>query len=286
MIFRFCPCVVSGAFIGSLVLFSAGALAQDASAQDASSSSTDSPLAPDRPGFTNGSSTVAPGRVILESGFAQTRDRAANGGDTTDDFPETLLRFGTTPNLELQLGLPNYNVVHGGARGFGDAFVGAKLKVYERGGTVASIAPSLSVPFGRRDFRSSHILPSVLFGVDTTLGKRAGFSANLTLSETEQSGGAGGGSGGSSGDQSQSVTRDEFAVAPSASASYSLTPKLGVYLDAYAIVTRRGGSTSVVDGGFTYLLNNDLQLDVEYGHGLGGAASPNRFYGGGVAVRF
>ena len=272
----------------------AGALTFCASAPaqtGATSARENAPISPDRPGFTNGSDTVALGRVILESGFAQTRDRAADGGATTDDFPEALLRFGTTPNLELQLGLPNYNVVHGDVRGFGDAFVGAKYKVYQRGETVASIAPGLSVPFGRRAFRSSNALPSLLLGVDTALGKRAGFSANLTLSETQQSSGAGSSSGGSGGSgsssgQSQSIARDEFTVAPAASVSYSLTPKLGVYLDAYAIVPRHGGSTSVVDGGFTYLLSNDLQLDLEYGHGLGGAASPAHFYGGGVAVRF
>ena len=250
---------------------------------------TEAPISPDRPGFTNGSDTVAPGRVVLESGFAQTRERNANGGGVTDDFPEALLRFGTTRNLELQLGAPNYNSQHGGLRGFGDLFVGAKYKFYERGQTIASVAPGLSVPFGRREFRSSNLLPSVLFGVDIALGRRAGFSANLTLSETQQSGGAGANSGGSGSSANQSMAgraRNVFTVAPAASAGYSLTPKLGVFVDAYAVVPRRGGSTAVADGGFTYLLNNNVQLDVEYGHGLGGANSPNYFYGGGIAVRF
>ena len=260
---------ISVLLLGVSLLCSANAFAQT----DAPAAATDDePLVPDRPGFTNGSDTVAPGRVILESGFTQTRDRDSNGGGVTDDFPEALLRFGTTPKLELQLGVPNYNVQHGGPRGFGNLFLGAKLKVYERGGTVASIAPSVSVPFGRRDFRSHNVLPSLLFGVDTPLGNRAGFSANLTLSETEQNG--------------TNTTRDEFTLAPAASVSYSLTPKLGAYLDTYAIIAHRGPSSSVADGGFTYLLNDDLQLDVEYGHGLSGGASPNHFYGGGVAVRF
>lgn len=264
--------------LGASLLCSANAFAQPGAPAD------NAPIAPDRPGFTNGSNTVAPGRIILESGFTQTRDHNSNGGGVTDDFPEALLRFGTTPKLELQLGVPNYNVQHGGPRGFGDLFLGAKLKVYERGGTVASVAPSVSVPFGRRDFRSSNVLPSVLFGVDTPLGKRAGFSANLTLSETQQSGsGASSSNGGSA---SQNSMSNELTVAPAASVSYSLTPKLGAYLDAYSIVPRRGPSSSVADGGFTYLLNDNLQLDVEYGHGLSGGAAPNHFYGGGVAVRF
>ena len=269
---------------GVILLCGANAFAQTnaptANAPAADTNADNAPLVPDRPGFTNSSDTVAPGRVILESGFSQVRNQ--NGGGITDDFPEALLRFGTAPNLELQLGVPNYNVQHGGPRGFGDLFLGAKLKVYDHGGTVASIAPSVSVPFGRRDFRSSTILPSVLFGVGTPLGKRAGFSANLILSETQQSG-AGSGSGGSA---SQSAIRNEFTVTPAASVGYSLTPKIGVYLDAYAIVPRRGPSSSVADGGFTYLLNNNLQLDLEYGHGLGGGAAPDHFYGGGVAVRF
>ncbi len=261
--------VSSAALLVATTLFCAcGALAQT-NTDDAAAE----PIVPDRPGFTNSSATVAPGRVILESGFTQTRDRARNGGGVTDDFPEAVLRFGVTPNLELQLSAPNYNVVHGGPRGFGNAFVGAKIKVYERGQTLASVAPGLTVPLGRRDFRSSNVLPSLTLGVDTALGKRAGFSANLIFSETQQDNGNG-------------STGNQFTIAPAASISYNLTAKLGVFLDGYAIVPRRGPSNSAIDGGFTYLLSNNVQLDLEYGRGLGGGASPRDFYGGGIAVRF
>ncbi len=239
----------------------------------AQTDATDEPLTPDRPGFTNSSATVAPARVIVEGGFTQTRARARSGGDITDDFPETILRFGVTPNLELQLGAPNYNAIHGGARGFGDAIVGAKIKVYERGQTRVSLAPSLTVPFGRRAFRSSNLLPSILLGVDAALGKRAGVSANLIASETQPDSGNGSAS-------------HQFTLTPAASISYALTPRLGVFLDGYAIAPRRGPSNSAVDGGLTYLLRNDLQLDAEYGRGLGGGASPQNFFGGGIAVRF
>ena len=257
----------------SLPLFLATTLLCAGSAFAQTNEVADEPIAPDRPGFTNGSETVAPHRVIIESGFTQTRDRARDGGGVADDFPEALLRFGVKSNLELQLGLPNYNAIHGGARGFGDAFMGAKVKVYERGQTLASVAPGLTIPFGRRDFRSSHVLPSLLLGVDTALGKRAGVSGNLILGETQQDGG-------------NNSTNNQFTITPAASISYDLTPKLGVFLDAYAIVPRRGPSNSAIDGGLTYLLSNNVQLDVEYGHGLGGGASPRDFYGGGIAVRF
>ena len=263
------------AFICRLAIASASLLCACGALAQTNDAATDEPSAPDRPGFTNSSATVAPARVILESGLTQTRDRARNGGDVTDDFPEALLRFGVSPNLELQLGVPNYNSVHGAERGFGDAFVGAKLKVYERGQTLASVAPGLNVPFGRREFRSSHVLPSILFGVDTPLSKRMGFSANLILSETEQPDNANSGS-----------MSHQFTVTPAASVSYDLSPKLGVFLDGYAIVPRSGPSNSAIDGGLTYRLSSNLQLDMEYGHGLGGGASPKDFYGGGIAVRF
>ena len=41
----------------------------------------------------------------------------------------------------------------------------------------------------------------------------------------------------------------------------------------------------IADGGFTYRAGKNIQLDIETGRGLGGAA-PVQFYGGGVAVRF
>ena len=54
-------------------------------------------------------------------------------------------------------------------------------------------------------------------------------------------------------------------VAPSASVTYTLTPRLSSYGDVYDDVPKQGPSTPIADGGFTFLLSNNVQLDAEVG---------------------
>ena len=222
---------------------------------------------PNRPGFTNGSATVAPGDALAENGFALTRDTATNGGTETLDLPQTNLRVGVTPNLEADVVLPDYYSVHGSDRGLGDGAVGVKYKFYQsrNGNTKASLAPSLSLPT-HTQFSSGGYDPTLLLGVQTASGSRWNVSSNLVLANPTD-------------DQ-----RRIFTTTVSGSASYTLTTPLSVYVDAFDILPRQGAPSPSADGGFAYLVNNNVQLDAELYVGLGGDA-PVRVLEGGVSFR-
>jgi hypothetical protein len=230
------------------------------------------PIAPNRPGFTNGSATIAPGDALAENGLAQTRALASAGGTTTLDLPETNLRVGVTPALEADISLPDYFQVRHGDHGFGDGAVGVKYRFYQSkdGNTKASLAPSLSLPT-RTVFSSGHFDPTLLLGVQTASGSRWSLASNLVLSDPNVN----------TPDQG---TRRIFTTTVSGSVAYTLTPNLGVYVDSYDIVPREGPSSPFADGGFTYLVNPNLQLDAEMYAGLGGA-SPVRIFAAGLSVR-
>ncbi len=221
------------------------------------------PIVPNRPGFTNGSATIAPGDALAENGAALTRTAVAQGGAYTADLPETNLRFGVTPNLEADVVLPDYYDVHHGTDGFGDAAVGVKYKYYQsRNGNVkASVAPAVTLPT-HTQFGSGQYDPSLLLGVQTTSGARWSLASNLVLSDPTLAG-----------------SRD-FTTTLSASVGYALTPTLSVYADAYDAVPRTGGSSPVADAGFADLVSPNVQLDVEFYQGLGGAAPVNALAGG------
>ena len=225
------------------------------------------PVAPNRPGFTNGSATVAPGDALAENGIALSRALASQGGQDTLDFPETNLRLGVTPSVEADIGLPDYFNIHGGDKGFGDGSLGVKYKFYQsgNGNTKASVAPSLSLPTHTL-FSSGHVDPTLLLGIQTASGKRWSLASNLVLSNPTQSG------------------RRIFTSAVSGSVAYTLTPALSAYVDAYDIVPREGPPASAADGGFTYLVNDNLQLDAEMYVGLGGTA-PVRVLAAGISFR-
>ena len=225
------------------------------------------PVAPNRPGFTNGSATIAPGDALAENGIALALASAAQGGQKTLDLPETSLRLGLTPSLEADIGLPDYFSIHGGDKGFGDGTVGVKYKFYQsaNGNTKASVGPSLSLPT-HTSFSSGHVDPTLLLGIQTASGARWSLASNVVFSNPTQNG------------------RHLFTTAASGSVAYTLTTKLSAYLDAYDIVPREGAPASVADGGFTYLVNNNLQLDAELYMGLGGTA-PVRTLAAGISFR-
>jgi len=230
------------------------------------------PIAPNRPGFTNGSATIAPGDALAENGVALSQMPASAGGVATLDYPETALRIGVTPALEADVSLPDYFHVRGGDHGLGDGAIGVKYRFYQSkdGNTKASAAPSLSLPT-HTAFSSGKLDPTLLLGVQTASGSRWSLSSNLVLSNPTLN----------TPDQG---ARRVFTTTVSGSAAYTLTPKLSAYVDAYDIVPRQGAPVPVADSGFAYLVNKNLQLDAEVFVGLGGAA-PVRTVAAGISFR-
>jgi len=101
----------------------------------------------------------------------------------------------------------------------------------------------------------------------TQSGARWGLSSNLILSYPTQ--------------QGRRVT-DYTATGQ---VTYALSGPLAVFGDFYYDAPVGGPPSPIADGGFTYRVAKNVQLDLETGRGTGGAA-PVQFYGGGVAVRF
>lgn len=226
-------------------------------------------LIPDRPGFTNGSDTVVPGRVQVESGFARTKGSADSGGGQATDGPQTLVRAGLNPKLELRVILPDYIWPSGGQSGFGDGGVGVRYKFYQskNGNTKVSLTPILSIPVRSAVTTSGHFDPILSLNGQTTSGSRWSLSSNVILAFPTITG--------------RRVT--DFTV--TGQVNYQVTSPLSLFADIYDDLPRGGPPSSIGDGGLTYRLTSNLQLDLETGRGLGGAA-PVQFYGGGVSVRF
>lgn len=229
----------------------------------------DDALTPDRPGFTNGSDTVAPGRVQIELGVSRTKDSAESGAGQATDAPQALIRTGINAKTELRLTLPDDVWPSSGPAGFGDGAVGLRYKFYESkdGNTKLAFTPSVSVPVRSAVTSSGHADPTLNLSGQTTSGARWGLSSNLVVSYPTQDGGR--------------VT-DYTATGE---VTYALTGLLSVYGDYSYDAPAGGPPAPIADGGLTYRVGRNLQFDLETGRGLGGSA-PVQFYGGGVAVRF
>ena len=81
---------------------------------------------------------------------------------------------------------------------------------------------------------------------------------------------------------------DFLRLAQSWTVAFSLTEKIGAYSEWFALFPMDSGAAEnehYLNGGLTYLINNDLQFDVRVGWGLNQAAE-DFFAGAGLSVRF
>jgi len=227
-------------------------------------------LMPDRPGFTNGSDTVAPGHVQIEMGVTRTK-QASDGqsaGQSTD-APQALVRTGLNAKTELRVTLPDYVWPSDRAAGFGDGAVGVRYKFYQSrdANTKLAFTPSLSIPIRSAVTTSGHLDPTFSLNGQTTSGARWSLSSNLVLSYPTQGGGR--------------VTD----YTGTGQVTYALSAPLSIFADYFYDAPVGGPPSPIADGGLTYRVGKNVQLDLETGRGLGGNATV-QFYGGGVTAGF
>ena len=241
----------------------------------------DEPLVTDRPDFTEASVTVGRGVAQLEFGYTYTYDEEAGDRVKSHSYPETLLRVGVLAEwLELRFGW-NYaeestrvGGVTTNASGAEDLYLGLKLALTPQEGILpeTAIMPQMTVPTGSGDFTADEVLPGVnwLYSWDV--------NDFLSVAGSSQGNRA---QDGGSGDY-------YFEFAQSATAGYSLSERLGAYTEWFAFVPNSADTERTehyFNGGFTFLVTNDLVFDIRAGMGLNSAAD-DYFLGAGGAVRY
>jgi len=235
--------------------------------------SNDEPLVTDRPDFTESAETVKPGRVQLEFGY--TFD--SSGDVETHTVGEILARVGVRDKLELRLGINSYAKLDspgGELSGPEDTFLGLKVKLLEGQGEYSAAVPHIaliggtSVPTGGDEVTTDEWEPEFVLALAWDLSERFALGSNLGFAYP---------SGG----------EERFTqVSGSVALGYSLSEKVGAYIEYYGFAPseRNGPNTGFLNGGFTYLVNNDFQLDIRTGVGHNDP-DPEYFVGVGAAVR-
>jgi len=238
----------------------------------------------DRPDFTEASVTVGEGRVQLEAGYTHVRERSAGTTRITEPYPEALLRIGVLSDwLELRLG---NTYIHSRTTAFGqttehlsgvdDLYVGTKVALTEQKGYLPETATifQATIPTGSNSLSSGKLLPgfSFLYGWDVigdflTVGGSC--LANRAIDDAGHS---------------------YIEFAKSVTIGYRLTPRVGAYTEWFAFFPASAVAPDVTaqhyfNGGFTFLVTPDFQLDIRAGWGLNHHAD-DFFAGAGFAVRY
>lgn len=219
------------------------------------------PLVTDRPDFTESAMAVVPGRVQAEGGWSFTR---ADGPDE-HAVGELLLRIGVLAGAELRVELPSW-IEAGGASGPGDGGIGAKLELAAGAPDVALLVAT-TVPVGESDVGAEGWQPGATLAAAWDLSERLSLGTNLGWT--------------------WALDGDDRLHEASASAALgaALGERLGAFVEAFGFATDDDAGPAWADGGVTFLVHDDLQLDARAGAGLFQAAG-DWFVGAGLSRRW
>ena len=239
------------------------------------------PLVTDRPDFTEASSTVGLGVVQIEGGYTYSYDANNVGSSTNHSYPETLLRVGILAEwLEARVAW-NYasanDTIFGANRTAGagseDLYLGFKWALTGQAGILPEmgIITQMTVPTGSHDFTAGETLPGVswLYGWDLNDWISTGGSTQWNRALDGETG------------------RPYGEFAQSWTIGYSLCDRVGAYTEWFGIMPDGADSDhtqNYANGGFTFLVNDNLQFDIRAGVGLNEAAD-DFFTGAGLAYR-
>jgi hypothetical protein len=238
------------------VLFSVSLLAQDEAAE----------LVTDRPDQTESSSVVPHKSLQIETGFIWENDESDLYKQKTFVYNSTLLRYGLLERMELRLGLAylseeikikdtdTVNTISG----FSPMYAGFKIYILEENGWIPEIAflGGLVIPVtAHKDFKAPYSAPTMRFAFSHTLSDRFSLGYNLGAEWYGET----------------AIPEYFYSLA----LGIAITDKFGTYLEVFGFLPEEGKASHLLDGGFTYLVLPNLQLDISGGLGLNEEAIDN-----------
>ena len=231
----------------------------------------------DRPDFTESPNTVPKGAFQVETGFIMENDKIENLGGSFEyqnlTLNTTLIRYGLLEHLELRFNWANNQneetqkrLIQGGVdssfssvtSGFLTSFVGFKTNLYKTDKISIGFLGHLYVPdLSSGDFKvdNQKVASELLFPVSYQITERFGVAAQY------------------------GINWDGLSPNPTTGYTlafgYAITDQLNCYIEPYGFLTNNGEELHLVNGGFTYLVNDNFQLDLTGGFGLNDDAPDN-----------
>ncbi|MDD2700432.1 MAG: transporter [Sideroxydans sp.] len=200
------------------------------------------PVVADRPGFSTGTHTVAPGHYNIELGF--------QAGDVSETLPLTNVRIGLTPKAELDVQWGGWTFDHGRST-LNNLSLGGKYRLDDRGPCKLSLLGTFMLPSGNANPSGSGIAPQAAL-----LWNRGDWFGMFQLASSHA---------GSLHTQAQAAVGHTFAHGA----------QLGSYLELFVDhpLNHAGSDSILVDGGFAWLLDTRTQLDLHLGLDVNGNAA-------------
>jgi Putative MetA-pathway of phenol degradation len=225
------------------------------------------PIATDRPDQTECPFIVPKGFIQAENGLTYEKIKAECKAIA---YPSILWKYGISKNTEFRLitEFVSEKEFSKEKKGLTPITVGFKTKIAEEKGLLPLISfiGHLSIPhWASAEMKANYYAPSFRFTMQHTLSDRFTLAYNLGAEwdgETPQA-----------------------TFIYTLTSGYSITEKLGAYLEIYGFAPQQQRADHRFDGGFTYLITPNVMVDVSGGLGLTENA-PESYMSLGFSYRF
>jgi hypothetical protein len=208
------------------------------------------PIATDRPDQTETPEIVPKGIFQMENGFSFEK-----AGNDSENFvvPSSLLKYGFNGKFEFRLIAEFVIDETGGTKisGFNPILVGFKVAICDEKGILpkTSLLGHLSIPdFASDDFKTTYYAPEFRFTMQHTLSDKIKLGYNLGAEWDGDS--------------------PEPTFIYTLTSGFELSKKAGCFIEVYGFAPQKDKADHRVDGGFTYLLSNDMMVDASGGFGI------------------
>lgn len=227
------------------------------------------PIQLDRPDQTETPAIVPKGYIQAENGFLMENTDKENRAFT---YPSCLWKYGINDRVELRLitELASFKnqVSKKTTTGLMPITVGFKANICQEKGIIphtSFIGHLTTANIGSHELRTTYAAPSFRFLMAHNVTERFSISYNL-------------------GAEWDGETPEETYLYTFAT-GFSITEKLGMYAELYGFAPRTSKAWHGFDGGFTYLVNNDIMIDLSGGFGITDNA-PDNYIAFGFSYRF
>lgn len=208
------------------------------------------PIEIDRPDQTECPFIVPKGMFQMENGFNFEKTDVDSNSLL---LPTSLWKVGINENLELRL-ITEFSIETNNNEqntGLKPIFIGLKVKICEEKGIIpkTSLIAHLMLPkLASEKFKTDFVAPKFRFTMKHTLTEIVSLSYNLGIEWD--------------GETPNSTYIYSFTT------GFKLSEKIGAYTEIYGFATQNQNPDHRCDGGFTYLISNNVIADISGGFGL------------------
>ena len=219
-------------------------------------------MSTDRPDTTESAYSVDAGHVQIEMDLAaHTRDRHTedrDGGVESWSFANTNIKLGLSNCADLQVVVPVHENIRRGPRGFGDITVRLKANLCGNDGGITALAvmPFVKIPSADDGIGNGEVEGGLIVPFAASLPGEWGFGAMLEVDFLADDDGLG--------RKTEFVTTFTF--------SHAIAGELGAWIEFASVAGPETDWLASLNGGVTYGIGENVQLDAGVNVGLTRAA--------------